>query len=337
MPGSWNWKRRLPLCLPALLVLAASSRPAAAVDFREYPEMAAFIQDMSARHGFSPAELRRVFAHARIRPEIIEAIERPREALPWHEYKKNFVTTEHVQLGRKFWQRHEAALERARAQYGVAPEIIVAIIGVETQYGRNKGEYPVIDALTTLMLRYPPRAEFFRRELEEFLLLARESGFDPVTIKGSYAGAMGTPQFIPSSYRRYAVDFNGDRRRDLLNNPEDAIGSVANFLKEHGWQTREPVADEVEIQGTLYFWVEKLGVKPVLSVSHLVLFGVVPREATDTQRLAALIALEGESGPFHRLGYDNFYVITRYNRSKRYAMAVYELGEMIRRQREHSS
>jgi len=315
----------------------AAPSAAHALDLTQYPEVGAFIGEMSERHGFDAAQLRRLFLAARIRPEIVEAMERPGEARPWYEYKGRFLDEEHVRDGRRYWERHAQALERARESYGVDPEIVVAIIGVETQYGRNRGKYPVVDALATLMLHYPQRSEFFRRELEEFLLLCRENGFDPATLKGSYAGAIGAPQFLPSSYRRYAVDFDADGRRDLLGSPADVIGSVAHFLKAHGWEARAPVTDEVRLEGTLYFWIEKLGTRPALPVSRLIQYGVVPRRPAELERRAALIVLEGEDGPIHRLGYNNFYVITRYNRSALYAMAVYELGELIRKRRAEPS
>jgi membrane-bound lytic murein transglycosylase B len=232
------------------------------------------------------------------------------------------------------WKKQAAALAHAQEQYGVATEIVVALIGVETQFGRNQGSYPVLDSLTTLMLDYPSRSAYFRQELTEFLLLSRELNANPCQIKGSYAGAMGLPQFMPSSYRLFALDFNGDGKRDIIGSPEDAIGSVANYLKQHGWEAGEPVAGDVHLEGTRYFWIEKLGLKPALSVRQLARYGIFPRHVDNTERRAALISLDGEYGPLNRLGYNNFYVITRYNHNKLYAMAVYELGEMIRKRME---
>ena len=317
-----------------MLAATLAGAPARAVEVENYPELQTFIHAFAEQHRFPESRLRAVFAQARIRPEIVEAMEHPKEALPWYEYRKLFLTDEHARRGGQFWAQHADILARAQQRYGVAPEIVVAILGIETQYGRNKGDYPVVDALSTLWLHYPPRADFFRHELEEFLLLARELGADPLAIKGSYAGAIGMAQFIPSSYRRYAVDFNGDGRRDLLTNPEDVIGSVANFLRVHGWEPGAPVVEDVELRGTLYFWIERLGVKPALSVAGLTQYGILPRAEASPERRAALIALEGETGPTYRLGYANFYAITRYNRSKRYAMAVVELAERLRRNRE---
>ncbi len=312
-------------------MLAATS-PARATDVAPLPELADFIHEMARTHGFSEPVLTRQFARVRLRPEIIQAMERPKEALPWYEYRRLFVNDGRVEQGVAFWRRHAALLKRAQKEYGVPPEIVVAILGVETQYGRNRGQWPVLDALTTLMLRYPPRAPFFRQELEQYLLLAREQKLDPLGIKGSYAGAMGMPQFIPSSWRRYAVDFDGDRKRDLLGSGADIIGSVANFLHAHGWQADAPVADAARVEGTLYFWLEKLGSKPSLPLRQFVRYGVSPPTHRDPDMPAALILLEEETGPDARIGYNNFYVITRYNRSHRYAMAVHELAERIRQQ-----
>ena len=319
----------------ALTCLTLVSAPRAhALNVDKHPALQSFIAEMAEQHGYSAPQLRRVFRCARIRPEIIEAMERPKESLPWYEYSNIFLTEENVQRGVRFWKKHATALTRAREQYGVAPEIVVAIIGVETQYGRNKGGYPILDSLATLMLDYPPRSAFFRQELTEFLLLARELDVNPCRFKGSYAGAMGLPQFMPSNYRRYAVDFDSDGKRDILASPEDAIGSVAHYLKEQGWETGAPVADEAHLEGTLYFWIEKLGLKPALPVRQLARYGIFPRLPDNLERRAALISLEGEYGLFYRLGYNNFYVITRYNHNKRYAMAVYEMGEKLRQRME---
>ena len=327
-------RRLSPARLLIFLVTLMSLSPGYAVTFSNYPELEIFAANMAENHGFTTREVQRAFRCVRLQPEIIEAMERPAEAMPWYAYRKIFLTENNIQRGIRFWNKNAAAFERAHEQYGVAPEIIVAILGVETQYGRNKGNYRVLDALATLMLDYPPRAAFFRGQLEEYLLLTRELQLNPCLLKGSYAGAMGIPQFIPSSYRRYAVDFDGDGKRDIMGNPSDAIGSIANYLKNSGWETNAPIVDDVRVEGTLYFWVERLGIKPALSIRHLVRYGIYPPARKDHDRRAALIELEGETGPVFRLGYDNFYAITRYNHSTRYAMAVYELGELMRTRRE---
>jgi membrane-bound lytic murein transglycosylase B len=321
----------------AAVLLAAAVWPAAALELSDYPEIPAMIEEFSARHGFAKAELTRLFATVELRAEVVTAIERPREALPWYEYRKSFLTEERIRRGLAYWNEHAAVLERASREHGVPAEIMLGVLGVETQYGRHNGRFRTLDALVTLWLQHPPRREFFRREIEELLLLAREARLDVATLRGSYAGALGIPQFIPSSWRRYAVDGDGDGKRDLTASHADAIGSVANFLRAHGWRRDEPVADAVRLEGTYYFWVEKLGQKPVLRLADLAGYGIFPVRPRDGDQRAALIALEGEDGPFYRLGYDNFYALTRYNRSKRYAMAVIELAAELRRAREGNS
>lgn len=310
----------------ALFLIFLVPLPAAAIQVDDYPALVEFIDKMHDRHGFSKAMLRNWFSQARIVPEIVEAISRPKEDLPWHEYRKIFVTEERTARGVEYWKENADSLERARRDYGVDPEVIVAIIGVETRYGKHTGRYQVLSALTTLTLEYPRRSEFFRKELEQFLLLARELKVDPLTIKGSYAGAMGAPQFMPSSYRHYAVDFDKDGKRDLLANTADVIGSVANYLKQHGWQPGETITRDLNIEDWLHVLIRSLqpamtadsAVKPVSAV-------VVAPEA------AAVVTLEGEDGPIYRFGYTNLNVIMRYNTSKRYAMAVFELSQQLRK------
>jgi membrane-bound lytic murein transglycosylase B len=321
---------------PLLLILALVAAPGAhALTLSKHPELSAFATEMTDKYGFTAKEMQQAFGCARIRPEIIDAMERPKELLPWYQYSKIFLTEENVQRGVQFWQKHAAAIARAQERYGVDPEIVVAIIGVETRFGSNTGSYPIMDALSTLVLDYPSRSDFFRQELTEYLLLTRELKINPCRLKGSYAGAMGMPQFIPSSYRRYAVDFDGDDKRDVLSSADDAIGSVAHYLEENGWEAGAPIMDDARLEGTLYFWIEKLGLKPALPVRQLARYGIFPHRLDNADRRAALISFEGEYGPFYRLGFNNFYVITRYNHNKRYAMAVYELGEMIRQRMEN--
>ena len=326
--------------LAAVLVLGSAlglAWPAHALEVARYPELETFIHELSKTDGFSKRALDRLFARARLRPEIIQAMERPKEALPWYEYRKLFVTDERIEQGVNFWRRHARELARAQREFGVPPEIVVAILGVETQYGKHRGTWPVLDALTTLAFQYPPRAAFFREELKQYLLLTRELKLDPVRLQGSYAGALGMPQFISSSWRRYAIDFDGDRRADLLDSITDIIGSVANFLRVHGWERDAPISDAAHLEGTLYLWIEKLGVKPSLPLGQFVRHGVSPLVHRDSELPAALILLEDEAGPQARIGYNNFYVITRYNRSSRYAMAVQELAEQLRNRYEAAS
>jgi len=321
--------RILAVVCTLLLVLCISlALPARAMNPDEHPTLRLLIDELVSKQGFSRQELADWLSQAEIREDIIEAVYRPKESLPWYEYRKLFVNDDRARRGLGFWKTNAEALFRASSEYGVPPEIIAAIIGVETFYGKQGGRYRVLDALVTLTLRYPERSDFFRNQLIEFLLLARELGVSPLTIKGSYAGAMGIPQFIPSSYRSYAVDFDGDHKRDLTDT-DDAIGSVANFLKQHGWKRDEPIVGEVKLDGSMYAWLENNGLEPRISVQHLSRYGILPVQRIDARQLAALVVFEGETAPIHRLGYTNFYVLTRYNRSKNYSLAVVELSEQL--------
>ncbi|MEO6696999.1 MAG: lytic murein transglycosylase B [Gammaproteobacteria bacterium] len=295
------------------------------------PELRGFMDEMVSKHNFQRTELAALFSQAALRPDIIEAISRPAEAKPWHEYRNIFVTEDRIQAGVEFWNSHAADLARAEKSYGVPPEIIVAIIGVETRYGKNTGSYRVLDALSTLAFDYPPRSDFFRGELEQFLLLTREEKIPPLSLTGSYAGAMGLPQFIPSSFRSYAVDFDGDGKRDLWNNTSDAIGSVAHYFSEHGWQMGKAVASPAEVSGEHYLDVLENGLKPVLSIAQLREQGVRVSAPLPADALGSLLQFENESGMEYWVGLQNFYVITRYNHSALYAMAVYQLSQEIRK------
>ena len=288
-----------------LALLLGTSSVASAVEIEEFPALGEFIQEMQTRHGFAERDLREWFEAAEIKEDIIAAITRPREALPWHRYKTGFVNAKLAREGAAYWRAHAHIVTRAAETYKVAPEVILAVVGVETHYGRNLGRYRVLDALTTLAVHYPPRAPFFRRELEHLLLLARELQRDPLSFKGSYAGAMGIGQFIPSSYRAYAVDFDGDDTRDLSGSVADALGSVANYFKQHGWREGEPIYAALKDKPA------ELG-------------------ATRTDVGTEVIELAGEHGPLFRRVYPNFAAILRYNKSRHYAMAVAELSELIR-------
>jgi len=303
---------------------------AMAVRVDDYPVLRQFMAEMESKYEFDPIEMTGWFEQVEIREDIIEAIRRPRENLPWHEYRKSFVNDDRMRRGVEFWKAHAEVLARAETQFGVPPEIVAAIIGVETRYGHQAGRYRILDALATLTLRYPERSDFFRKEMGEYLLLSRELGVNPLSLRGSYAGAMGAPQFISSSYRRYAVDFNGDKKRDLIASIDDAIGSVANYLKQNGWRQGEPIIGEVKLDGGLYTTLENPNLQPRLTLKQLSQYGILPVEPLDGRKLATLITLEGEDGPVYRLGYTNFYVITRYNRSTNYSMAVVELSRALR-------
>ena len=265
--------------------------PSVGIDQR--PDVQAFIADMSRKHGFSAADLRQVFVGAGIQPAILTAMGKPYEAKPWYAYKKLYVSEARVQNGIEFRRRNAAALARAEAKYGVSPDIVTAIIGIESAYGNRPGNYRVIDALATLSFDYPRRAAFFRSELEQFLLLCRDENISPLQPLGSYAGAMGMPQFMPSSFRKLAADGDGDGKRDIWNNPADAIASVARYFRANGWHTGEPIAEPAGEgrQGNL--------------------------------------KLEEENGPAYWTTYHNFQVIKRYNNSALYAMAAYEVSRGI--------
>lgn len=292
-----------------------------------YPE---FAQRMEQAHGFSRQRLDRIFSRAEYRQSIIDAITRPAEAMPWHRYRKIFLTEERIAAGAAFWREHEELLHKAAEAHAVDPRILVAIIGVETFYGRITGSYRVIDALATLGFDYPPRADFFRGELEEFLLLTREEDLDPLQVRGSYAGAIGAGQFIPSSYRAYAVDFDGDGQRDLRQNWADAIGSVANYFARHHWRRGGLVLIPAVAPAKLPADRYPPGAHPV-SVPELRAEGFVFSDGIADDAEAWLVVLETGEGLDYRLGLHNFHVITRYNRSPLYATAVHELAEAIAR------
>ena len=296
------------------------------------PQVQAFIREMVAKYHFDGKQLYAAFSRAHAQPSIIDAMNRPAEAKPWYAYREIFLTPKRVQGGAQFSRTYRAALERAERIYGVPAEVIVAIIGVETSYGGNTGKYKVLEALSTLAFDYPRRADYFRKELEDYLLLTRAEGIDPLSIKGSYAGAMGLGQFMPSSYLRYAVDFDGDGHRDLWNNPVDAIGSVANYLSKNGWQRGEPVTLRVQVDGQPYReLISSKAQRPTRSVLSFRQQGIIiPAGVVNDAQKAILLELQGGNSPEYWFGFDNFYVITRYNQSPLYAMAVYQLSQTIR-------
>ncbi len=304
------------------------AHPRGALD--ESTEIAPFIQEMAQRHGYPPTELKEILVQARVLPKVIELISRPAEAKPWHQYRPIFLNETRISKGVEFWKSQRETLARAEQTYGVPAEIIVAIIGVETLYGERAGSIRVIDSLVTLGFRYPKRAKFFRSELQQFLLLSREERLDPLAVKGSYAGAMGVPQFIASSYRRYAVDFDGDGSRDLLDNPKDAIGSVANYLSEHGWRADGGIAVPASVSGEGYKSLLKKGLKPKILLKDLDAHGITMINEVPADTRVALLELDLVDGSEFWVVQRNFYAITRYNHSPLYAMAVTQLAKEIR-------
>ncbi|TVO62359.1 lytic murein transglycosylase B [Spiribacter vilamensis] len=313
------------------LLLAIPGIAAEPADPAESTAIRAFSERVAKRHDLSADAIERLISdEARYEPAIIEAINRPAEALPWHRYRDIFLTEARIAGGLEFRRRHQQWLEAVETQYGVPAEIVVAIIGVETFYGRYTGDYRVIDALRTLGFGYPARGEFFRDELEAFLVLTREEDIDPTTPLGSYAGAMGVPQFISSSYRAYAIDFNDNGRRDLFSEPADAIGSVGHYLSRHGWQAGAPIAVPAELDGS--GWRSRLrpSLEPVDTVATLASAGVSPERPLAAGLDARLLELQAETGARHWVTLRNFYAITRYNHSSLYAMAVHQLADAIR-------
>jgi membrane-bound lytic murein transglycosylase B len=303
--------------------------------YAQRPEVRDFIAEFAQEQGFSTRALLRLFSHVQTQNSAIRAMSAPVTTPPkWFEYAPQFVTPERIAGGVAFRNANRAALERAEREYGVPAEIVVAIIGVETFYGRNAGRYRVLDALTTLAFDYPRRADYFREELKQFLLLSREWKISPLTPRGSFAGAMGVPQFMPTSFRRYAVDFDTDGKIDLWTHMDDVIGSVANFLSRHGWEKGRPVlvpvtVDSAEARAT----VGDNGLSERRDYVGWIAINVTIQEPAeiDPQWAAVLVLLEGSDGPTYRLGFNNFYVLTRYNRSRLYATAVWELAQAIRR------
>ncbi|RTL50944.1 MAG: lytic murein transglycosylase B [Rhodocyclaceae bacterium] len=297
------------------------------------PEVLAFVDDMVQRNDFSKQDLLNWFAQARYQPAVIQAILPPANprVRSWQTYRARFVEPKRINAGLRFWSAHEDSLRRAEKQYGVPAEIIVAIIGVETIYGRNTGNFETFSALATLAFDYPPRAELFRRELEALLLLARDEKRSPLSYQGSFAGALGLPQFLPSSLRNWAVDFNGDHTVDLTQ-PDDAIGSVGRFLAEHGWESGAPIlapvlatpSDNGDIADLLV-----TGLTPQWLPADLRQRGIV-LGAVAEQPAALIDLITPDQATEYRLGYRNFYVLTRYNRSSFYATAVADLAAALR-------
>ena len=311
------------------LALAAAAPIAWPLDLAR-EDVRAFADEMRAKHGFEAAWLDGILADAASQPRIIELMMKPAEAvMPWHEYRDHFLTAERIDAGVAFWTEHREDIAAVEKSTGVASHVIVGILGAETFFGRITGHYRVVDALATLAFDYPPRASYFRAELEQFLLLAREEGFDAKSVQGSYAGAMGNAQFMPRSYRSWAVDGDGDGKRDLWGSWRDVIASVANYLADHGWRAGEPVVVPAEL------WFPKADgliagkLAPDTTVKALRDRGLAFDTTQGDKAPALFISVEGDAGPELRAGFHNFGVITRYNRSILYALAVNDLGRRI--------
>ncbi len=301
-------------------------------NYLHYPAMQKFVNRMIDK-GFDRQTLIRTFSNVQRDENVLAKVQSPAEAKPWQQYRPIFVTEKRAAAGVIFWNRHQRVLQSASQQFGVPPEIIVAIIGVETFYGRHTGKHNVLRSLTTLAMDFPKREKFYTNELDHFLHFIREERIpNPFSLKGSYAGAMGLGQFISSSYRNFGIDFNGDKHRDLWH-PDDAIGSVANYFAKHGWKTRGDVTVPARIVGQFYGKIVNTKAnKPTLSLPQLAQYGVQAQGQINSTRVA-LLELEGSQGKEYWITGDNFYVITRYNHSPKYAMAVYQLANEIKRKK----
>jgi len=322
------------LLIPGMLAMTlaglavSSERAAAASGYAATAEGKIFIDEMVREHDFSRADLDYWLGSTDRYEAVLEAMSKPAEkTLTWAQYRPIFIKEGRIESALEFAREHEALLDQVEQQYGVPREIITAIIGVESWFGKYKGKHPALQSLATLAFDYPKRAKFFRNELKEFLLLSREEGFEPLAVKGSYAAAMGMPQFISSSYRAYAVDGDGDGERDLFGSTADICASVANYFARHGWQSGERVTEKVSVSGDVSALADK-GSKPSLTNADFEKIGVDAKLAGKDR--AALIELEGNQGLEYWVGYKNFYVITRYNHSPLYAMAVFQLAQSIK-------
>jgi membrane-bound lytic murein transglycosylase B len=318
--------------LPLLAIcLAGMGTPLArAIDIHR-ADVKSFIDEVAEKDSIAKSPLRKLLKAAKSQPAIIEAMDRPAEkAKPWFEYRPIFLTERRIKEGTEFWIAHRQQLDRASIRSGVAPEYLAAIVGVETYYGRMTGSYRVVDALATLAFDYPARAKFFRDELEQYILLSRELGVDPLSLKGSYAGAMGAPQFMPSNYRRFAVDADADGHIDLWNNWSDVCASVGNYLKEHGWNAGEPVLSEASVEPDKIAELDGHKLALADTVESLKAKGVTFDSSLPPDAPVILVAADEADGVHWRVGYNNFYVITRYNHSALYAMAVYELASAVK-------
>lgn len=300
-------------------------------DLTARPEVGKFIDTMVQKHGFNKEALYRVFDDVVEKPKIIEILDRPSTAKPWYQYHPNFINVKRISNGLAFIRENQDALTRAEQKYGVPGEYIAAILGVETDYGRNTGSFRAIDAITTIAFDYPRRSEYYLQELEQFLILARDEKEEVNSFKSSYAGALGLPQFMPSSFHQYAVDGNGDGHKDIWNTPEDAIDSVANYLQSFGWKPSSQNVIKANVSGETYPTVvaERFNLK--YTIADMAPFGIQPQTEVDPKEKAILFPIESAPGKVeYLLGLNNFYVITRYNKSTLYALSVINLAEALK-------
>ena len=321
--------KRILQVLVIIMSIMTYSLARADMAFVNRPDVQLFINKMVKQYGFKHSELNNLFSTVKIKPRIIQSVRVPLEVQPWFIYQNVFLTASHIHEGVAFWERNRIALERAEQVYGVPASIIVATIGVETKYGKEKGAYRVLDALTNIAFSNSHRAGYFRQELADFLLLSREQHLDPLTIRGSYAGAIGQPQFMPSSYRHFAVNFSGNKHIDLSNNELDIIGSIANYYQKHGWKTNQPVAIPTTSERSRYRFLLHNKPSQWLSQDELEEYGLFPVYKIPSGQKIRIIELQGSRGNEYWIGLNNFEVIKRYNPSNLYAMAVYQLSYYI--------
>ncbi len=315
------------LCLLPLVVQAAKLNSG---DYRYRVDVEEFINRVASKSDYNEQQLLSLFSKVKHQRHLFERMNKPAEKLEWYQYRKIFLTEKRISKGIEFWKKNSNLLDKVVQKYNVPAEIIVAIVGVETFYGVYKGKSPVFDTLVTFAFDYPKRAKFFTEELEQFLLLAKTNDFDVRSVKGSYAGAMGMPQFISSSYRHYAVDFDGNGQANLFDSLPDVLGSVANYFRRHGWQSGQAVAYPLQYSNKNQIKIPATGVKPAHDIALLERAGFSSKASISDSNKLALIKLKQKKTDEYWAGLKNFYVITRYNHSELYAMAVYQLSQKIK-------
>lgn len=320
-------------CLIIFLFLLPQFALAGMATFSNRYEVGQFINKMADQYDFDPDQLAKLLNQVKIRNEILPKAKRPKESGTWYDYRNLFITPKRIDEGVAFWDQHAKTLAKAQKEYGVPPEIIIGILGVETQFGKHKGGYRIIDALATLAFMKNPRQKFFQSELAQYLLLTRQYKMDPLALKGSYAGAMGIPQFMPSVYRSLAVSADGKNPPDLLNNPDDAIMSVANYFNKHGWKPGQTVTVQAKVDGNDHMKLLNGKHHSQYTVANLMAAGVIPDQKVALNQPANLLRLRIPNSFEYWIVFNNFYTIMAYNHSPLYAMAVHQLGQGVLHQK----
>jgi len=305
------------------------------------PEVQNFIRLMVDQYQFDANNLAALLDSTPLLTKVIENIQHPYEEQPWYIYRSHLVSNKRITAGLAYWKEHKSALKYAEKQFGVPASIIVAIVGIESFYGKIPSKYPVLNSLVTLSFYYQARADFFQKELEQYLLLTRDLNIDPRTVLGSYAGAIGLPQFMPSNYRKYALEYktlisgenNTQTLGDLMDDTDDVIVSVANFLQHFGWEKKKPIAVRAKVKGDLYNEIIAKKLTPTLTIAQLKKYGVTPMRKIPKNHKAMLIELQDENNCEYWLGFDNFHVLSHYNGDKQYIMAVYQLAVALKKAR----